>query len=73
MIKTSIVADSIKLSLVRSLFNEAKKYDDVIDFAGHCPHSCIVFSNHFKFLNLMTVLFFSFSLKAEMRSTILSE
>lgn len=32
MIKTSIVADSIKLSLVRSLFNEAKKYDDVIDF-----------------------------------------
>lgn len=32
MIKTSKVADSIKLSLVRSLFNEAKKYDDVIDF-----------------------------------------
>ena len=32
MIKTSTVADSIKLSLVRSLFNEAKKYDDVIDF-----------------------------------------
>lgn len=32
MIKTSIVADSIQLSLVRSLFNEAKKYDDVIDF-----------------------------------------
>ena len=32
MIKTSVVADSIKLSLVRSLFNEAKKYDDVIDF-----------------------------------------
>jgi len=32
MIKTSIVADSIKLSLVRSLFNEAKQYDDVIDF-----------------------------------------
>lgn len=32
MIRTSIVADSIKLSLVRSLFNEAKKYDDVIDF-----------------------------------------
>lgn len=32
MIQTSIVADSIKLSLVRSLFNEAKKYDDVIDF-----------------------------------------
>lgn len=32
MIKTSIVADSIHLSLVRSLFNEAKKYDDVIDF-----------------------------------------
>lgn len=32
MIKTSSVADSIKLSLVRSLFNEAKKYDDVIDF-----------------------------------------
>ena len=32
MIKTSIVADSVKLSLVRSLFNEAKKYNDVIDF-----------------------------------------
>lgn len=32
MIKTSTVADNIKLSLVRSLFNEAKKYDDVIDF-----------------------------------------
>ena len=32
MIKTSIVADSVQLSLVRSLFNEAKKYDDVIDF-----------------------------------------
>lgn len=32
MIKTSIVADSIKLSLVRSLFNEAKAYNDVIDF-----------------------------------------
>lgn len=32
MIKTSIIADSIQLSLVRSLFNEAKKYDDVIDF-----------------------------------------
>ena len=32
MIKTSIIADGIKLSLVRSLFNEAKKYDDVIDF-----------------------------------------
>ncbi len=32
MIKTSIVADNIKLSLVRSLFNEAKKYDGVIDF-----------------------------------------
>lgn len=32
MIKTSIVADSIKLSLVRSLFNEAKKYDNMIDF-----------------------------------------
>lgn len=32
MIKTSNIADSIKLSLVRSLFNEAKKYDDVIDF-----------------------------------------
>ena len=31
MIKTSIVADSIKTSLVRSLFNEAKNYDDVID------------------------------------------
>lgn len=26
------MADSIKLSLVRSLFNEAKKYDDIIDF-----------------------------------------
>ena len=32
MVKTSIVANNIKLSLVRSLFNEAKKYDDVIDF-----------------------------------------
>lgn len=32
MIKTSIVADSVQPSLVRSLFNEAKKYDDVIDF-----------------------------------------
>lgn len=32
MIKTSLVANSIQLSLVRSLFNEAKKYDDVIDF-----------------------------------------
>ena len=32
MIRTSVVADSVKLSLVRSLFNEAKKYDDVIDF-----------------------------------------
>ena len=32
MIKTSTVADSIKLSLVRSLFNEAKAYNDVIDF-----------------------------------------
>lgn len=32
MIKTSIIADSIKLSLVRSLFNEAKNYDNVIDF-----------------------------------------
>lgn len=32
MIQTSQVADSVKLSLVRSLFNEAKKYDDVIDF-----------------------------------------
>ena len=32
MIKTSIVANSIKQSLVRRLFNEAKKYDDVIDF-----------------------------------------
>ena len=32
MIKTSIVADNVQLSLVRSLFNEEKKYDDVIDF-----------------------------------------
>lgn len=32
MIKTSIVANGVKLSLVRSLFNEAKKYNDVIDF-----------------------------------------
>lgn len=32
MIQTSITASNIKLSLVRSLFNEAKKYDDVIDF-----------------------------------------
>lgn len=32
MIRTSVVADSVQLSLVRSLFNEAKKYSDVIDF-----------------------------------------
>ena len=32
MIKTSIIADSIQLSFLRSLFNEAKQYDDVIDF-----------------------------------------
>ena len=32
MIETSIAANHIKLSLVRSLFNEAKKYSDVIDF-----------------------------------------
>lgn len=32
MIQTSITANKIKLSLVRSLFNEAKKYSDVIDF-----------------------------------------
>lgn len=32
MIKTSQVADGVKLSLVRTLFNEAKQYDDVIDF-----------------------------------------
>ncbi len=32
MIQTSSVADSIKLSLVRSLFNEAKAFNDVIDF-----------------------------------------
>lgn len=32
MIQTSITANKIKLSLVRSLFNEAKKYGDVIDF-----------------------------------------
>ena len=32
MIKLSQTADSIKLSLVRTLFNEAKLYDDVIDF-----------------------------------------
>ena len=32
MINTSNVVDSIRLSLVRSLFNEAKKYGDVIDF-----------------------------------------
>lgn len=32
MIRTSKTANSIELSLVRSLFNEAKKYDDVIDF-----------------------------------------
>ena len=31
MIRTSIVANSIELSLVRSLFNEAKQYEDVID------------------------------------------
>lgn len=32
MVKTSNIADSIKLSMVRSFFNEAKKFDDVIDF-----------------------------------------
>lgn len=32
MIKTSDISDSIQLSLVRSLFNEAKNYNDVIDF-----------------------------------------
>ena len=32
MILTSVIANKIELSLVRSLFNEAKKYDDVIDF-----------------------------------------
>lgn len=32
MIKLSKVADSVQLSLVRSLFNEAKNYSDVIDF-----------------------------------------
>jgi aminotransferase len=32
MIKTSHIADSVHLSLVRSLFNEAKQYNDVIDF-----------------------------------------
>lgn len=32
MIKTSKIANSVHLSLVRSLFNEAKQYDDVIDF-----------------------------------------
>lgn len=32
MIKTSRVADNIKTSLTRQLFNLAKQYDDVIDF-----------------------------------------
>ena len=32
MILTSVIANKIELSLVRSLFNEAKKYADVIDF-----------------------------------------
>lgn len=32
MINVSNVANNVHLSLVRSLFNEAKKYDDVIDF-----------------------------------------
>lgn len=32
MIKLSESSESVQLSLVRSLFNEAKKYDDVIDF-----------------------------------------
>lgn len=45
MIKTSNVADSVQLSLVRSLFNEAKKYDNVIDFTlgdpDVQPHSAI--------------------------------
>ena len=31
MIKTSIVANSVQVSLVRNLFNEAKNYNDVID------------------------------------------
>lgn len=31
MIKPSIVADNVQLSLVRDLFNEAKRYEDVID------------------------------------------
>ena len=32
MIKTSIIANSIKKSMVRSLYDEAKELDDVIDF-----------------------------------------
>lgn len=32
MIKTSIIADSVQTSLVRDLFNEAKNFNDVIDF-----------------------------------------
>ena len=32
MIRTSKVANGVRLSLVRSLFNEAKNYDDVVDF-----------------------------------------
>ena len=32
MIKTSIIANNVHTSLVRDLFNEAKKYNDVIDF-----------------------------------------
>ncbi len=45
MIKISKVADSVQLSLVRSFFNEAKNYDNVIDFTlgdpDVQPHSAI--------------------------------
>ena len=45
MIKVSKVADSVQLSLVRSFFNEAKNYDNVIDFTlgdpDVQPHSAI--------------------------------
>ena len=37
MIKTSKVADNVRLSLVRSLLNETKKYKDVIDFTLEDP------------------------------------
>lgn len=45
MIRISDTSNSVKLSLVRSLFNEAKNYDDVIDFTlgdpDVAPHQSI--------------------------------